>query len=442
MPSGAARSDEAALLEGREAVLREIREDEVVELTRDLVRIPSFTTEETPVARFLARYLEEQGIEAELSAVEDGRFQVIGRLRGDGDAGDGPSLLFDGHIDIDPIARGWKRNPFHPVVEDGRLYGAGTYNMKGGVAAMVMAAVALRRAAVPLRGELIVAGVVGELQGGVGTVHLLQQGMRIDMGVVPEPHGVENLMTTHCGVMQLAINTHGVSEHTTRKDEAVDAIAAMVKAVRALDRIRFTCEPRADLPGLPRMNIGSIIGGRGKGHELRGPNNVADHATVLADIRFLPGQTPEAIVADIRRTLDPIARDDPKFRYSVEFPAPKRFRLAPFAMPPCDAPRDSFIVRTVAANHARVTGREPATIGALLPKSYSGNDTGHLWARGIPCVLYGPWGGFVPTPDSVDHYVTLDELTTCTRTLALTALDVCTRSRAEVADAGGAGARR
>lgn len=112
----ARRDEAAALLDGREAVLREIREDEVIELARDLVRIPSFTTEETPVARFLARYLEAQGIEAELSPVEEGRLQVIGRVREDGGAGDGPSLLFDGHLDIDPIARGWKRNPFHPVV--------------------------------------------------------------------------------------------------------------------------------------------------------------------------------------------------------------------------------------------------------------------------------------------------------------------------------------
>jgi acetylornithine deacetylase len=421
----------------RAAVLREIREDEVIELARDLARIPSFTTEETPVARFLARYLEEQGIEAELSEVEPGRFQTVGHLRG---AGDGPSLLYDGHIDIDPIARGWKRNPFRPVVEQGRLYGGGIYNMKAGVAAMVMAAVAVKRSGVALRGDLIVAGVVGELQGGVGTVHLLDQGVRIDMAVVPEPHGVETLMTTHCGVMQLAISTHGVSEHTTRKDEAVDAIAAMVKAIRALDGVRFTCEPRADLPGLPRMNIGSIIGGRGRHHELRGPSNVADHATILVDIRFLPGQTPEGIVADLRRALEPLAQADPKFRYSIAFPAPPRFRLGPIAMPPCDAPRDSLIVRTVAANHERVTGHKPATVGTLLPKAYTGNDTGHLWARGIPCVLYGPWGGWVPTPEDVDGYVTLHELMTCTRTLGLTALDVCADVRAKDAAAVAAGA--
>jgi acetylornithine deacetylase/succinyl-diaminopimelate desuccinylase-like protein len=111
-------------------------------------------------------------------------------------------------------------------------------------------------------------------------------------------------------------------------------------------------------------------------------------------------------------------------------------------MPPCDAPRDSLIVRAVAANHERVTGRKPATIGTLLPKAYTGNDTGHLWARGIPCVLYGPWGGWVPTPQDVDGYVTLDELMTCTRTLGLTALEVCSAARAAGAAAVAAGAGR
>jgi hypothetical protein len=102
-------------------------------------------------------------------------------------------------------------------------------------------------------------------------------------------------------------------------------------------------------------------------------------------------------------------------------------------MPPCDAPRDSAIVKTVAANHQRVVGRAPKVIGAVLPKSYSGNDTGHLWQRGIPCVLYGPWGGWVPSPESVDACVPLDELMTCTRTLALTAVDVCISVRSETA---------
>jgi acetylornithine deacetylase len=414
----------------RDAVLAEIHQDEVIELAKDLVRIPSFTTEETAVARFLARFLSEHGFETELHEVEDGRYQTIGRLRG---SGGGPNLLYDGHLDIDPLPHGWKRNPFRPSVEDGHIYGGGIVNMKAGVTAMVMAAVALRRSGVPLSGDLIVAGVVGELQGGVGTVHLLEQGLQIDTAVIPEPHGVDNLMTTHAGVMQLAINTHGVSEHTTRKDEGVDALAAMVKAVRALETVSFTAERRADLPALPRMNIGSIIGGRGKNYELRGVYSLSDLCTVLADVRLLPSQSVESILDDLRRLLDGLAKADSKFRYSIDFPAPRRFRLAPFLMPPCDAPRDSSIVKTVAANHQRVTGRPPKVIGAVLPKSYSGNDTGHLWQRGIPCVLYGPWGGWVPSPESVDACVPLDELMTCTRTLALTAVDVCTSGRAETA---------
>ncbi|MFI4986145.1 MAG: M20 family metallopeptidase [Alphaproteobacteria bacterium] len=413
----------------QKAVLAEIDQDEVIELAMDLIRIPSFTTEETPVARFLDQFLRKEGFESELQEVEDGRHQVLARLPG---AGDGPNLLYDGHMDIDPLLRGWQRNPFKPSVEDGRLYGAGIYNMKAGVTAMIMAAVAVKRAKVPLRGDLLVAPVVGELQGGVGTVHLLNQGVRIDMGVIPEPYGCENLMTIHCGVMQLAVHTHGVSEHTTRKEEGVDAIAAMTKAIKALNNATFTFAPCADLPALPRMNIGSILGGRGRNYELRGVYSVSDLCTVLIDIRVVPGQTAESVIADIKNALEPLAQSDPRFRYSVEFPAPKRFRLAPIFMPPCKAPVDSFIVRTVAANHQAVTGQAPKKIGAILPRSYAGNDTGHLWARGIPCVLYGPWGGYIPTRESVDVYVTVDELMTCTRTLALTALETCTKRRAEL----------
>ncbi len=409
-------------------VLGEIDQEEVLELAMDLIRIPSFTTEETPVARYLERFLREEGFETELQEVEDGRHQVLARLPG---VGDGPSLLYDGHIDIDPLIRGWKRNPFKPSVEDGKLYGAGIYNMKAGVTAMVMAAIAVKRAKIPIRGDLLVAPVVGELQGGVGTVHLLNQGVRIDMGVIPEPYGCENLMTTHCGVMQFAVSTHGVSEHTSRKEEGVNAIGGMTKAIKVLNDIKFTYEPCEDLPALPRMNIGSILGGRGANYELRGVYSVSDLCTVLIDIRIVPGQTPESVIADIKKALDSIARSDPGFRYTVEFPAPKRFRLAPIFMPPCKAPVDSFIVRSIAGNHEKVTGQPPKKIGAILPRSYAGNDTGHLWARGIPCLLYGPWGGYIPSRDSVNVYVTIDELMTCTRTLALTALETCTKRRSE-----------
>src|SRR3990170_3299056 len=132
-------------------ILAEIRDDEVVELAKDLVRIPSYTTEETPVAEFLHGFLTRNGLDSRLQEVDPGRFQTIGRLPG---SGGGNSLMLNGHIDIDPIPGGWVRDPWTPAIEGDRFYGAGIFNMKGGVTAMVMAAVAARRAGVRLRGDV------------------------------------------------------------------------------------------------------------------------------------------------------------------------------------------------------------------------------------------------------------------------------------------------
>ncbi len=203
----------------RELVVRSIDGTELVELAKKLIAIPSFTTEETPAARFLCGFFEENGIPTELQEVDPGRFQVIGRLKG---SGAGPSLMFNGHIDIDPLVEGGTHTPFSPSVERDRLYGHGIFNMKGGVTAMVSAAVAVRRAGVPLKGDVIVACVVGELQGGYGTAKLLESGLRTDYAIVTEPSGASVITTTHCGVVHLAINVLGFSQHISRKENGVE----------------------------------------------------------------------------------------------------------------------------------------------------------------------------------------------------------------------------
>jgi acetylornithine deacetylase/succinyl-diaminopimelate desuccinylase-like protein len=122
-------------------VVDAISPEAVVELASDLIRIPSFKTEETPLARWLESYFTERGYEVEMQEVEPGRFQVISRLRG---SGGGKSMMFNGHIDIDPLSLGWRHDPWEPAVEGDRLYGAGVMNMKGGDAAMITAAEAIR----------------------------------------------------------------------------------------------------------------------------------------------------------------------------------------------------------------------------------------------------------------------------------------------------------
>ncbi|MGH2652304.1 MAG: M20 family metallopeptidase, partial [Actinomycetota bacterium] len=252
----------------KERILAQIQPDEVVEFAKELVKIPSYTTDETPVAEFLHRFFRKEGFESRLQEVDPGRFQTVARLPGRGGRS---SLMFDGHIDIDPIPGGWVRDPWTPTIEGDRFYGAGIYNMKGGDTAMVMAAVAAKRAGVPLGGDVFLACVVGELQGGVGTVHMLKTGVRADLAIVPEPYSTQNIITKHTGVVEFLVHVVGRSAHVSRMEQGVNAISKMATVVQALETLRLRGEPDPELPGLPRLLVGSIVGGRGREWELRGP---------------------------------------------------------------------------------------------------------------------------------------------------------------------------
>jgi acetylornithine deacetylase len=411
-------SDQAA------AVLAEISPEAVVDLASDMIRIPSFKNEETPIARWLADYFTQRGYEVELQEVEPGRFQVLARLKG---TGGGKSMMFNGHTDIDPLALGWKHDPWEPTVEGDRLYGAGVMNMKGGDASMISAAEAIRKAVVKLPGDILIALVVGELQGGVGTVYMLQQGIRTDAAIVPEPFGADAVVTTHSGVTEMAISTVGYSRHITDRTGAVDAIEQMMKAIPAIKATKFRPNTHSGLPALPLINVGVIIGGRGREHDLKGPNFTSDYCTVLVDVRFPPGQSAETVEADIRTSLDALAAEDPTFRYEIEQPLPARFGALSVVMPPTDIPLDQPLVGSVLRHYREVVGRDPKNVGVSLPMSYAGNDTAHLWQAGISCLLFGPSGGWDESPDEPDQYISISEMVTCAKVMALTALDICSQ---------------
>jgi acetylornithine deacetylase len=396
----------------RDRILGEVHPDEVVEFAKDLVRIKSYTTDETPVAEFLHGYLRKQGFESQLQEVDPGRFQTVARLPG---RGGGQSLMYDGHIDIDPIPGGWTRDPWTPTIEGDRFYGAGIYNMKGGVAAMVMAAVAARRAGVPLHGDVWLACVVGELQGGVGTVHMLRSGIRADLAIVPEPYSTQNIITKHTGVLELLVHVVGRSAHISRMEHGVNAISKMAKVVAAL-------EPDPDLPALPRLLVGSIVGGRGREWELRGPNIVPDFCSIFVDVRFPASMTPESILADVRGALDGVGRGDPAVQYEIEFPVRPDRRAMREVMMPLSVPPEHPLVQTLRANVVAIRGVEP-TIGAVPPYSYAGNDTSHLYRAGIPCCLYGPAGGY--DEGRADRWTSVEQIVTCARVFAATISDVC-----------------
>jgi acetylornithine deacetylase len=408
---------DAVPAELREQALARIDDGEVVRLASDLVGIPSFTTEETACAEWLAGYLAGQGLAVIEQEIEPGRKQVVARLAG---TGGGRSIMLNGHIDIDPLASGWTRDPFVPWIADGKLFGHGVYNMKAGVTACIMAALALRRAGMPRRGDVVLACVAGELTSGIGTLYALEHGQRADMAVVAEPYGARSILTKHTGTMDVVIHTLGRATHISKKEQGVDAIAMMRRAAAALEAMAFTHTPDPDLPGLPRLNLGSIIGGRGRDHELRGAYTVSDFCTAYVNVRFNASQTGQTVLADIRRTLDALAAADPRFRYEIEFPPRPERGLGRLAKAAVDVPTTEPVVQMVRRNLRRVTGAEPEHLGVRLPQSYAGNDTTHLWAAGIPCCLYGPGGGYT---DYHDVHVELADLFLCTRVLALTALE-------------------
>jgi acetylornithine deacetylase len=411
------------------AVLAQVDPRELIELASALIRIPSFKTEETPVALFLETFFRERGYAVDLQEIEPGRMQTIATLPG---TGGGASLMLNGHTDINALTMRWRRDPWTPTLEGDHLYGHGVQNMKGGLASIIMAAEAVRRSHVRLPGDLVIACVAGETQGGEGTHFLMESGFRTDAAVVAEPFGADHLVTVHSGIVHMAIHTFGVTGHIGRLEGTVNAVQKMTAVIDALGRVAFRHAPRPDLPAFPRLNVGSVLGGRGRDYVLVEPPYVPDLCTILVDVHFVPGMTVDGIVADIRRALDPLAARDPELHYEIEIPPPARFKgRRRLVMDPLDVPVDAPIVQAVARSYRLVTGGEPHEIGTVLPHSYSADDTCHLWKAGIPCLLYGP-ATIRGNADEDDACVLVSEMEKVTRVLAVTALDVCRRRPEEL----------
>ena len=184
-----------------------IDEDEIVELMRRLHQHQSFPPHEASAMAELQSWLQERGIDAELIDVVDepGRPDLYYKMEG---TGGGKTVMFNGHMDIDPVPLNFEGDPWVFKVEDGIAYGHGLINMKSGVAAAAAATVALHRAGIQMRGDLLMTAVVGELQGGVGAVDLVQRGLLGDVCIIPEPTGME-LLPQHAGAIQFLVHTIG-----------------------------------------------------------------------------------------------------------------------------------------------------------------------------------------------------------------------------------------
>jgi len=402
--------------EAADRVLQEIDRDELVELGKSLVRIPSLIGEETAVARWIASYLSPRGYEVELQEVERGWFQTVATLKG---SGHGPSLMFNGHLDINPLASGWTRNPYDPWVEGNRLYGAGIRNMKSGVAAMIHATEAIRKSGVSLAGDIVVACVLAELQGGLGTKYLLDKGYRTEAAVVPEPYGAHNVVTQHGGMTMFSLHVKG--RHPSGNDlHGVDAIPQMIKAISAIYQTKLTYRSW-DVGDLPWVKIGSIIGGRGETYDLRSVSRNSDLCTAFVAVSTVPGMTATTIRRDLEGVLEKLKAQDSGFDFELVHPVERKFNTWILDHPPMDMPVDQAIVRALVSGYKRVTGQEPKSVGPASELSARyGDDDAHLWEAGIPAPIYGPAGGSYG-----DDYSDIDEMVLCSQVLALAAMETC-----------------
>ncbi|MGO9411384.1 MAG: M20 family metallopeptidase [Spirochaetia bacterium] len=269
--------------------------DDAVRLLADLVRVPTVNPpgSDVPGAELLARELDRRGLKPELTEVAPGQANVTARIRGTGEA---PALLFNGHIDVVPPGEvPWKHAPFGAQIEDGRLYGRGSADMKSGLAAMLVAFDSVARAARSgqLRGDLVFSAVCDEEIGAAGALKAAADGLTRGVGavVIGEPTGF-NAYIAQKGLCWLELETVGSTAHGSMPHLGRNAIVDMHALLAEV-----LCIPLTEGPdpanGKTTLNIGTIHGGVG-------PNVVPDLCRVSLDFRLPPGVTEAGLMEQVR----------------------------------------------------------------------------------------------------------------------------------------------
>ena len=371
--------------------------DALRQLLCDLVAIDSVNPSLVPGAageRGIARRLTDEmralGLEVQVTEVAPGRPNVVGVLRG---RAPGRALMLCGHTDTVGVA-GMAR-PFEPDVRNGRVYGRGSQDMKGGVAAMLGAARNLVEAGGLEAGQLIVAAVVDEEHSSIGAEALVRT-WRADAAVVTEPTGLD-VAIAHKGFQWVAVETHGRAAHGSRPLDGRDAILRMGRVLTGLEALDRALHAGRSHPLLGTASLhASLIHG---GQEL---SSYPDRAWLEFERRTLPGEPASVAVDELDRIIQQLRAADP------EFEAERRAMLS----------RDGYEIDrtsslpTELTQAARDAGATPGTVGMTF-----WTDAAILAAAGIPAAIFGPGGAGL---HSTEEYVILEDVHTCCA--ALTAL--------------------
>lgn len=279
--------------------------NELWQLASALVKIPSCPSEngsEKEIAEYILQVFQKEGIPAELVEVCKGRPNINAVIKG---GGGGRSLMLTGHLDTVP-AYGME-NPLGGEIKDGRLYGRGSCDMKGPLAAMIGTLISIKRDCVNLKGDLYFAGVIDEEETGRGTEELVKKGPFADGVIVGEPTSL-NIGAGNKGLEWMEIRVNGKAVHGGAMEKGINAIS---KAAKLINRLETSYIPKLEqkrhpLLGVPTLNFGTIEGGDQ-------PSSVPGQCTIRVDRRWVPEETLEDVYSGIQRVIDELKLEDPQF---------------------------------------------------------------------------------------------------------------------------------
>ena len=378
-----------------------LKRKRIVELVEEMVSIPSITNKEGAMSDWTNRRLRELGLEVHRLRVEESGDTIVGWLDSPRKS---PSMMLNFHIDTFDAFRGWVTDPFKPVVKNGRLYGLGAHDMKGGGACLIAAVEAIVESGVRLGGKLIVSGTSDEENWSRGAHALINQGYLkgCKYCLVPEPSAVGTLTIGERGRHVFHLTFHGESV-SAAYDKGVNAVVDASKAAVALARLSKT-----ELGYNKEFELGGslcVIGLKGGGTMIYVP----ELAELWVDRHILPGQTVKGAAEQIREVVDKVGIEG---NYDIAWderptPAPLSFVV----------PKTSKLVKIVTRNLERETGWR---VRHVLARSVA--DTNHIATHGgVPTLICGPTGG---NTCEANEWVDVDSLLPTSRMLARSVIDL------------------
>jgi len=375
--------------------------EELEKLLNNLVAINSINPDlvagapgESEIAHYIAQWLERAGLEVQLIELVPGRPNVVGVARG---RGGGKTLLLNGHMDT--VGEGGMSNPHKPVIKDGRLYGRGAYDMKGGLAACMFAVAEARKRHLP--GDVIFTAVVDEEYASLGTQQLATR-FHADGAIVAEFTELQ-LILAHRGFVWFEVETLGQAAHGSRPDLGVDAIVKMGKVLVELGKLdqNLRSNPTHPLLGSGSLHASLIKGG----HEM---STYPDQCMLSVERRTLPSEIPEKVETELLGIIEEIQRSDPSFQAVIRRGIDRS---------PLETIEDTGIVRAVQAA-ARKVMKGPLPIAGVP----FWTDGALLSAAGIPSVLLGPSGSGAHADE---EWVDLSSVKTCAKMFLATTVEFC-----------------